>query len=171
MDFLGIGIGLPQLLLILLVAMLVLGPERLPEVARQLARAVRTVRSYATDVQSQFEGEIGGIREEFLGIQRDITSIQGNFRGGLAELDSSIRLVHEEVRTVATIPSLTTASSGSVTTDNGTASDGAVIPPTPVVPEYAPKAPVVRLVPAPPAPEPAVTTDGESRVPDYRPRT
>ncbi len=97
MDFLGIGIGLPQLLLVFLVAMLVLGPERLPEVARQLARGIRTLRGYADEVQGQFQGEIGGLREEFLDIQRDLSSIQGNLRSGLMELDSTVQSVHTDV--------------------------------------------------------------------------
>jgi ceramide glucosyltransferase len=62
MDF-GIGIGPVQLLVIFVVAFFVLGPERLPEVARTLARGVRTLRGYASEVQGQFDGEIGGLRE------------------------------------------------------------------------------------------------------------
>src|SRR5579883_1519361 len=98
MDFLGIGVGLPQLLVVLVVAFFVLGPERMPEVARQLARGVKLLRSYATDVQSQFEGEFGDIREEFVGIQRDLSGIQEDLRGGLLEIDSSLRSVHSEVQ-------------------------------------------------------------------------
>jgi len=39
------GIGPLELLMVLLVALLVLGPQRLPEVAVQLARALRAIRS------------------------------------------------------------------------------------------------------------------------------
>src|SRR5579883_137835 len=98
MDIFGLGIGLPQLLVVLIVAMLVLGPERLPEVARQLARGVRMLRGYATDVQSQFGGDLDEIKEELLGIQRDLSDVQGSLRGGLLDLDQSLRSVHGEVQ-------------------------------------------------------------------------
>jgi Tat protein translocase TatB subunit len=38
------GIGTPELLVILVVALIVLGPERLPEVARMLGRAMAELR-------------------------------------------------------------------------------------------------------------------------------
>ena len=42
MDFLGIG--LPEIILILIIAAVVIGPKRLPEVAVQLARVIRQLR-------------------------------------------------------------------------------------------------------------------------------
>jgi len=48
MDFLGIG--LPELIVVLIIAVVVVGPKRLPEVAVQLARVIRQLRGYATDV-------------------------------------------------------------------------------------------------------------------------
>src|SRR6185437_846729 len=97
MDPLGIGIGGTQIIVVLIVAFFVLGPERLPEVARQIARGVRTLRNYAADVQGQFEGEIGGLRDQFGDIQRDLSSTQQSLRSGLSDLDSSLRAVHGEV--------------------------------------------------------------------------
>jgi len=43
------GIGLPEIVLVLVIAVIVVGPKRLPEVAIQLARAIRYLRGYATD--------------------------------------------------------------------------------------------------------------------------
>ena len=39
-----LGIGTPELLVILVVALIVLGPERLPEIARALGRAMAELR-------------------------------------------------------------------------------------------------------------------------------
>lgn len=154
MDFLGIGLGLPQLLIIFVVAFFVLGPERLPEVARQLARGVKTLRSYATDVQSQFDGEFGDLRSEFRGIQQDLVSMQQDLRGGLLELDSSVRAAQSDVRSAATA-----------------AWETPVVPEPapPALPEYKPEA-VRPAAPVAAVPEPLLPEPDDGRLPDYRPR-
>jgi len=53
------GIGLPELAVIAFVAVLVFGPERLPEFARQAGRFVRQVRNLAQSAQSQLREELG----------------------------------------------------------------------------------------------------------------
>lgn len=166
MDILGIGIGLPQILLILLVAMLVFGPDRLPEIARQIARGIKQLQNYASDVQGQFGDEIGGLRDEVLSIHRDLTSVQSNLRQGIGDLDTSLRTVSEEVHGTITTPirSLPAALNG--TTGTASAQPAAL-------PEYAPPTPrpvqpirpILRSVPAA---EPELP-DPDNRVPDYRP--
>jgi Tat protein translocase TatB subunit len=46
------GIGMPELLVILVVALLVLGPKRLPEVARSLGRGMAEFRRASTELRS-----------------------------------------------------------------------------------------------------------------------
>ncbi len=53
------GIGLPELMVIALVAVVVFGPERLPDLARQAGRFVRQVRNLAQSAQSQLREELG----------------------------------------------------------------------------------------------------------------
>ena len=53
------GIGLPELLVIIVVAVVVFGPERLPEFARQAGRLVRQLRNLAQSAQSQLREELG----------------------------------------------------------------------------------------------------------------
>ena len=53
------GIGLPELVVIALVAVVVFGPDRLPEVARQAGRMVRQLRSLAHTAQAQLREELG----------------------------------------------------------------------------------------------------------------
>lgn len=52
------GIGLPELILILVVALLVVGPKKLPELARSLGKALRDVKSMTEDVKQSFVGDI-----------------------------------------------------------------------------------------------------------------
>jgi sec-independent protein translocase protein TatB len=53
------GIGLPELLVILVVAVVVFGPDRLPEFGRQAGRMVRQVRRFALNAQSELRKELG----------------------------------------------------------------------------------------------------------------
>ena len=53
------GIGLPELMVIPLVAVVVFGPERLPDLARQAGRFVRQVRNLAQSAQNQLREELG----------------------------------------------------------------------------------------------------------------
>jgi sec-independent protein translocase protein TatB len=52
------GIGMPEMLLILAVALMVFGPRRLPELARTLGRAVGKVRAATRGVQREIEREM-----------------------------------------------------------------------------------------------------------------
>jgi len=53
------GIGFPELLVIAFVAILVFGPDRLPDLARQAAGVVRRGRSIATNVRDELRAELG----------------------------------------------------------------------------------------------------------------
>ena len=50
-----LNIGSGELLVILLVALIFLGPQRLPDVARQLGQAVSSLRSLASGFQAELE--------------------------------------------------------------------------------------------------------------------
>lgn len=51
------GIGLFELVLIAVIALVVLGPERLPGAMREVAKWIRQLRSLSSDFQSQFSEE------------------------------------------------------------------------------------------------------------------
>ena len=53
------GIGLPELVVIAIVAVVVFGPERLPEFARQAGRFARQMRNLAQSAQNQLREELG----------------------------------------------------------------------------------------------------------------
>ncbi|CAG0934076.1 Sec-independent protein translocase protein TatB [Thermoflexales bacterium] len=80
MDFLGIG---PlEIALIALVAFIVLGPERIPGVMRQLGSWLRRLREttnnitrdYNADIR-QITGEITALQDEIRNIQRDLVDV------------------------------------------------------------------------------------------------
>lgn len=48
------GIGTGELLLILVIALIVLGPERMPQVARDIGKAMNELRRTSEDLQREF---------------------------------------------------------------------------------------------------------------------
>ena len=64
------SIGLPELLLILAVALLVFGPKKLPEVGRSLGKAMREFKRSTDEIKDKFEEQIRA--DEFKNIQDDI---------------------------------------------------------------------------------------------------
>ena len=52
------GIGLPEMIIILVVALLVVGPSKLPELARTLGKAFTEFRRMADEVKETFEEEV-----------------------------------------------------------------------------------------------------------------
>jgi len=64
------SIGLPELLLILAIALLVFGPKKLPEVGRSLGKAMREFKRSTDEIKDKFEEQIRA--DEFKNIQDDI---------------------------------------------------------------------------------------------------
>ena len=56
MDFFGIGLG--EILLILVIALIIWGPKRLPEIARTLGKTLHSLRKATNDFTSQVTREI-----------------------------------------------------------------------------------------------------------------
>src|SRR5262245_2025790 len=53
------GVGLPELAVIAFVAVLVFGPDKLPDFARQAGRLVRTMRQLAHQARDELRDELG----------------------------------------------------------------------------------------------------------------
>ena len=52
------GIGMPELIVILVVGLLVLGPKRLPELARSLGRGMAEFRRASSDLRSSLDAAL-----------------------------------------------------------------------------------------------------------------
>ena len=59
------GMGLPELLLVLVIAFIVIGPEKLPHLARALGKGLAEVKRATEEVRNEIEKEGRAIHEEF----------------------------------------------------------------------------------------------------------
>lgn len=57
------GIGLPEMAVIMVVALLVFGPKKLPEVGRSLGKAVRGFQDASQEFQDEFKKEASQLEE------------------------------------------------------------------------------------------------------------
>lgn len=67
-----LGISMPDLLVLALAALFILGPERLPAATRWLGRGLRQARDYVGNAQEQLRSELG---PEFDDIRKPIEDL------------------------------------------------------------------------------------------------
>ncbi len=77
------GMGFTEILFIAVVAILFLGPDKLPEAMVQIAKFFKTVRSTVNEAKSSFEEEvrIKELREEALGYRKKIEEASHDIAG------------------------------------------------------------------------------------------
>jgi len=79
------GISMPELLVVLVVALLVLGPKRLPEIARALGRGLAEFRRATSDITDELRDAKDMIEEE----ARQVTRAAGGTSAAPSDHESS----------------------------------------------------------------------------------
>ena len=61
------GIGMPEMLVILALALIIIGPKKLPDLAKSLGRAMREFKKATNEFKEtiQLEGELSDVKETF----------------------------------------------------------------------------------------------------------
>jgi TatA/E family protein of Tat protein translocase len=69
------GMGMPEIILILAIALIVIGPKKLPDLAKSLGRALGEFRKATTDLKESFQidGELSAAKKAFDQINEDST--------------------------------------------------------------------------------------------------
>lgn len=121
MEFLGIGYQ--ELLLILVLLLVVVGPERLPQMAYQIGRAVRQMQMYARAVRDEFRDEIDYLEEQYRTMrgevelaQRELREEQAKLNQQLAEVDAAVRAADAEAQRALAGPAAPPTVNGSAPT-------------------------------------------------------
>ncbi len=97
------NIGGGEILVVLLIAMVVLGPERLPKAARDIGRAIAEFRRITTGVQSDLKDAMGA--EEFresMESLRSVVDLRSSIKGELQGLTSSLTASINDTASTAT---------------------------------------------------------------------
>ena len=71
-----LGIGMQEIIIILIVALIIIGPKKLPDLARALGRAMGEFRRAADDLKDNLD--INGMKAEKEKLMREITQNQLN---------------------------------------------------------------------------------------------
>jgi sec-independent protein translocase protein TatA len=65
------GLGAGEILIILVIAFLLFGPKQLPEVVRQVGKAVKGFKDTAEDLRKSVEPELNMIQQEVKMVEQD----------------------------------------------------------------------------------------------------
>lgn len=66
------GLGAGEILIILVLAFLLFGPKQLPEVGRQVGKAVKGLKETAEDLRKSVEPEVNLIQQEVKMVEQDL---------------------------------------------------------------------------------------------------
>ena len=68
------GIGMPEMLLILAIALIVIGPKKLPDLAKSLGRAMREFKKATSEFKDtmQIDNELSEVKKAFDDINEDV---------------------------------------------------------------------------------------------------
>jgi sec-independent protein translocase protein TatB len=143
-----LGVGYQELLLILVLLLVVVGPERLPAMAYQIGRAVRTLQQYARAVRNEFSDEFDYLEEQYRTVRGEVDTARTELRKQQSAWERDL----QEAAAVDLPPLLESGSSAP-------SSNGAHV---------APSAPAAQAEPeptAPAAPEPAPSAEDKPSPP------
>jgi len=68
------GLGVTEVLVILIVAFLLFGPQQLPEVGRQVGKAVKGFKDATEDLRKSVEPELNLMQAELKSVEHDLES-------------------------------------------------------------------------------------------------
>jgi len=70
------GMGMPEIIMILAIALIVIGPRKLPDLGRSLGRALREFRKATTEFKSSLniDDDMGEVRRNFADLNADLKS-------------------------------------------------------------------------------------------------
>lgn len=133
MNFMGIGVQ--EMIIVLVAALVIFGPDRLPEVAGQVGKAIRDLRKMATDLTGEIERTAGvgdikkAVQSELAGIQRELGAVTGSAQATMSGAASSVNSTVSSSKTASSTSTFPAATSSTTTSaSNGSSASGGAKP-------------------------------------------
>lgn len=82
----------------MVIAVIVLGPERIPEFAVQLARAIRWLRGYANENTRELRAEFNELIKEYEEVRQELRELRGSVDRDVETLSEDIEATKDEMR-------------------------------------------------------------------------
>jgi len=100
------GVGPLEFALVAIIAVIVLGPERFPAAAVQVARAIKFLRGYANDATSDLRQEFQELTREYESLRGELAEIRGSVTKDASKLADEITRAAAEAKPALQAPSL-----------------------------------------------------------------
>jgi sec-independent protein translocase protein TatB len=97
-EFLGVGPA--ELVVILVVALVFVGPERLPKLAADIARTIREIRKYTGSLAAEFNEVIKDFENDTEGERSTWKEIGDGLTGATKSITEAVRGAHVDARGV-----------------------------------------------------------------------
>lgn len=118
--FLDISGG--ELLVIMLVAFLVFGPEKMPEMARKVGKAMNQMKKASNDLTREFKKESSSLQNEInkvkTGINTEIDSVSREYSNTKSKIYEKIDEVDNTIQTTTNTETKNDEGADSINTDN-----------------------------------------------------
>jgi TatA/E family protein of Tat protein translocase len=116
------GMGPMEITVILVVALIIFGPGKLPEVAGQVGKAIRDFRRMTTDLQEDFE-KTTGVKDIRRQVEQELTGVKSQVSGAAAGVKKDMSAAAKNVNTtVSSAAKKATSSTSSTTASSAKAS-------------------------------------------------
>ena len=113
------GVGAGEAILVLVLTLIVVGPQRFPEVARQGGRWFRIARKYTTEVMQDVKAVVSEIEQEIEDETKEL--------GEVGDLSKELKSIREEMdnsdQIIPSTPRSTSTDSNVPSTNNSPAND------------------------------------------------
>lgn len=87
------GLGAGEILIILVIAFLLFGPKQLPEVGRQVGKAVKGFKDATEDLRKSVEPELNILQQEMKMVEQDF---QASIKETEEELNSTVKQTEDK---------------------------------------------------------------------------
>src|SRR3972149_9732138 len=92
------GLGAGEILIILVIAFLLFGPKQLPEVGRQVGKAIKGFKDTAEDLRKSVEPELNLIQQEVKMVEQ---AFQASMKEGEEEVNAAGKQAEDEAESIS----------------------------------------------------------------------